>query len=462
MNIPDPFIGRRKELELLEGCAASRRSSFVPIYGRRRVGKSRLILRFLQDHPGIYYVGKRAPAQMQRREFMREAARALERPGLASLEAPGWREALLAIGEAGVDRRPLIIALDEFQWMVGSSPELPSVLQELWDREWQPSGGVILILCGSLVGFMEREILGKQSPLFGRRTAQIRLRPFAFREAAEFHPRLSRPDRAALYFLCGGVPAYLRAMSQERSLASNIEQALLSETSPLFVEPDFLLREELREVEVYHAVLTVLARGTMPAKQVADQTQLKLSSLHYYLRTLMELGYVARIYPLTTRRPRKHEVRYALQDPLLRFWFRFVEPNLTFIQQLGPHAAMTERVKPGLAAYFGSCFERLCREALPPLLEDQGIRTAVDVGQYWAPDVQVDVVGLRDDRVIELGECKWGTVRSPRALERELADRIQRYPNPSNQTIRGNLFVRRKPRRLKESLYRWWDLDDLY
>ncbi len=462
MSCDSDFIGRAKELELLERCHASKQSHFIPIYGRRRVGKSQLILQFMQGKQGIYYVGKQAAPGMQLQEFMTEAARVCGRPSLATLRADTWRDALQVVEEELSGDSSLVIALDEFQWMAAASPELPSVLQELWDRRWQRSGKVTLILCGSMIGFMERELLGSKSPLFGRRTAQILLRPFSFREAAAFHSAYSLIDRAKVHFICGGIPAYLRAFEPRRSVERNLELTLLSETAPLFREPDFLLREELRELVSYFSVLNVLAHGSATAQQIAAQTSLKGSSLHYYLRTLSELGYVARVFPLTTRSPKKRDVRYALEDPLLRFWFRFVEPNQTFIRQLGPRAALVERIKPDLDAYFGACFERLCREALPALLQAQGLRTAVEVGQYWGPDVQIDLVGIRDDGEIELGECKWGKVGSVKALEAELGNKLDRYHNPDNRTLRGNLFVRKKTARMKTSRFSCWDLADLY
>src|SRR5688572_18665207 len=175
------FVGRVEELHLLEEAWRRRESAFIPIYGRRRVGKSELILHFLRSKQAIYHVGKVAPAGLQLREFLEESARALGEPLLAQLPATDWRATLEAVtGRARSGK--LAIVLDEFQWTTGASPELPSVLQELWDRKWRKSGQVMLILCGSFVGFMEREVLGRKSPLFGRRTAQIHLQPFDYRE----------------------------------------------------------------------------------------------------------------------------------------------------------------------------------------------------------------------------------------------------------------------------------------
>jgi hypothetical protein len=195
------FVGRTAELALLEREHAATGGAFVPIYGRRRIGKSELILRFLREKRAIYYVGKTAPAALQLREFLEQAARVLDEPLLARMSVDGWRSALIEVARRAQGGGKLVIALDEFQWLAAASPELPSVLQELWDRGWRNAGGPMLILCGSYVGFMEREVLGKKSPLFGRRTAQIQLRPFTHREAAAFHPGWAVTDRAAAYFL---------------------------------------------------------------------------------------------------------------------------------------------------------------------------------------------------------------------------------------------------------------------
>lgn len=332
------FIGRQKELSLLEDAYATKQSALIPVYGRRRVGKSELILRFLGSRPGIYYLGKMAPAALQIREFLKEAARALDEPLLSSLTANSWSEVFAAVTNKCKSHAKFVIVLDEFQWMVEASPELPSVLQENWDRSWKDSSNMVIILCGSHIGFMEREVLGRKSPLFGRRTAQIFLRPFSYLEAAEFHPRWSLLNRALVYFICGGIPLYLRFFNQAHSLERNIEVKLLDEFGPLFREPEFLLREELRDVENYYAVLTAVAAGCATNQAIASQTGIPERSLHYYIQQLRALGYITRRFPLTGEKPNPRQVRYALQDPLLRFWFRFVFQTSALFNKWGPGA----------------------------------------------------------------------------------------------------------------------------
>lgn len=461
--IMDDFIGRDSELRVLEAALRGEGSGFIPVYGRRRVGKSELILRFLRGKPAIYYLGKKAQAALQIREFLREAATLLSEPLLATLPAEHWKPALDAVTERWRGPGKLVIAFDEFQWTVESSPELPSVLQECWDRRWRPQGNVLLILCGSYVGFMEREVLGRKSPLFGRRTAQIHLKPFDYREAARFHLSYSLNDRARTYFICGGIPLYLRCFSPGRSVETNIATTLLDEFDPLSHEPDFLLREELRDVENYYAILLALASGAAPSRDISRRTGIGDRSLHYYLAQLVELGYLARRYPLTGQPPVPRHVRYALEDPLLRFWFRFIYPNTSYIQKMGAERAMADLIRPELDAYFGACFERLCREALPFLYAHEGVAAPFHIGDYWDKATQIDVVGLREDGWTDLGECKWGTVRSASALLGELEGKVARYPNPRNATIGRRIFTRRRvrpPSALDRSV-KWHSLEDL-
>ena len=463
-HTPD-FVGRHSELRVLQEACEAPGSAFIPIYGRRRIGKSELILQLLKDRPGLYFVGKQAPAALQIREFLEEAARILEEPLLAALAPESWSTALDAVisrTSRWPPGRKLILALDEFQWMVEASPELPSLLQERWDRSWRRSGNVLLILCGSYIGFMEREVLGKKSPLFGRRTAQIPLQPFNYREASLFHPRYSRTDQARAYFLCGGIPLYLQRFDDRRSIEANIAAELLDEYAPLYREADFLLREELREVALYHAVLAAVAAGHGTVQAIARQAGQDPRSLAYYLQQLLELRYLERRYPLTGEKPSARSVRYELADPLLRFWFRFIFPNTSAIRHMGPHRALRDLIRPHLDAYFGLCFERLCREALPRLYEREGVTVPFEVGQYWSKTTQIDVVGLRQDGWTDLGECKWGPVRSPRALEKELETKLRAYPNPDGATLGRRIFARQVPPAAKESAATWHSLEDLY
>lgn len=457
-------MGRRKELKFLGSEYSARRSSFVVLYGRRRVGKSELLLKFLRSRSGLYYVGKTTARAMQAREFGRLAAQLVGEPLLASLPPEDWRMLLEETVKRYRGSGKLVIVLDEFQWLVEAVPELPGILQELWDTQWKPSGKIMLIVCGSYLGFMEREVLGRKSPLHGRRTSAIKLAPFSLVEAAEFHPHWSRDEQALAYFICGGVPLYLASFDGDLSVRQNVENTLLSEFAPLFREPDFLLREELSELENYYAVLSAIADGYVMLKTIAERTEIGRGSVHYYTQTLSELGYLKKRHPLSVLgRVNTRHLRFAINDPLLRFWFTFVLPNQSSILQLGPRKAFSAHVKPRLEAFAGHCFEGVCRERMPVLYARENVAARFEVGEYWNKHVQIDVVGLRDDRATDLGECKWGPVRSVAGLRKEMEAKAKQFPNQRGATIKRRFFVRQLPRGPNPTPGESWiSLEDLY
>jgi AAA+ ATPase superfamily predicted ATPase len=456
------FIGRHKELLALKQMYESPSSVLVPIYGRRRVGKSELILQFLKKKQGVYFLGKQASAELQKQEFLLEIAQVLQEPLLPALASESWKKILYSITEKIRGSKKFILVFDEFQWTVKTSPELPSVLQDIWDNVWSKNHKMFLILCGSYVGFMEREVLGAKSPLYGRRTGQIFLKPMDYQQAAEFHPNYSFVDQARVYFLCGGIPLYLKNFQQELSIETNLMINFLNEFAPLFREADFLLREELNEVERYYAILTSLADRTKALLQIAKEMHLDERKLYYYLQNLVELGYVRRKYPLSLGYPLKRSVRFELSDPLLKFWFRFIYPHMSAIVYLGQERAFKDKIAPVLESYFGSCFEKLCKEALVNLYRKEHVVTEFEIGEYWDKKVQIDLVGHRKDGIIDLGECKWGQIHSVASVIQDLNRKISLYPNPANASIRSHIFLKKKLQIPRTRSIAFHTLEELY
>ena len=448
---------------MLERAWKDEPGALIPVYGRRRVGKSELIVHFLRGKSAIYFVGKQAAADLQLREFMAAAAECLGEPLLAEVSVDGWAQAFRLVEQRWSGPGKLILALDEFQWMVEASPELPSVIQEAWDRRWR-KGGIMLILCGSYLGFMEREVLGKKSPLFGRRTGQIPLKPFSHIEAALFHPQYSRQEQARTYFVCGGLPFYLKCFSPALSLEQNIAALFFEETGQLRREAEFLLREELRELANYYSILMSLAEGKTTNSAISQRSGVGDRALQFYLTTLLDLGYVRKRHPLTGAAINVRQSRYVLDDPLLRFWFRFVFPNTSAIARLDPPQAIERLLRPTLDAYFGHCFELLCRESLPMLYAKEGVTASFEVGEFWSTDAKIDVVGLRSDGWTDLGECKWSAVRSAAQVRAELVARVPQYPNTRGATIGLRYFTRNRitHRGSLPPNERWHCLEDLY
>ena len=435
------FVGRKKELQTLEKAFQSHDSCFVPIYGRRRVGKSELIKQFIKNKKALYFLGKQAPARLLLNEFLRNAASLFDQPLLERVSVDDWQQTISLVLEQATAEDKIVIVMDEFQWVAEACPELPSVFQSFIDNNWGDGCKVCLILCGSYMGFMEKEVLGEKSPLFGRRAGQIFLKPFSYLEAAEFHPTWSATDKAKVFSICGGVPYYLNFFSQTASIDMNIRDNFLNEFSALAREPEFLLREELKELKKYFGILTTLSTGAVTNREMSKLTGIDERALTYYLNTLIELGYIIKHYPLTGSKPNPKQVRYRLHDPLLRFWFRFIYPNGSAIYQMEEKSAFLNLIKPHLDSYFGAGYETLCREALSHLYQREGLTCAYEIGEYWGKDVQIDIVGYRQDGIIDICECKWGKVSSIPQLLKELKTKISCYPNRDNKTVHGRLFL---------------------
>jgi hypothetical protein len=458
---PPRFVGRRAELAVLERHYRARRAALIPLYGRRRVGKTELLLHFLANKPAVYFSASRKLSGPQLADLMRAAALALGQAALAEAAPATWEAALRLVVAAAPRGKKLLLVLDDFQWLCESSPELPSVLQRLWDLEWQRGNQIMLVLCGSLIGFMEREVLGAKSPLHGRRTGDLKIEPFGFREAADFHPRWSREEQARAYFVCGGIPAYLKRFDAGRSVQQNIATEFFELDAFFQREPEFLLREELAEVRQASSVLEAIALGRRTQGDIARAVGLSTSALAPHLKNLVGLGYLERVAPLSPSAPPRTSVVYRVADPLLRFWFRFIEPHASSLRRLSSARAFEQLVAPSWEVYCGEGFERLCREFLPWLYAAEGMTSRFQVGEYWDRAIQIDLVGLRSDGWIDLGECKWAGRSVVAGAGRELSERAARYP-AGGRTLRLHLFVHRRPRAAPGSPVLIHDLEEIY
>jgi len=454
------FIGRQAELALLEQHYRDARSALIPIYGRRRVGKSRLIDEFIKDKPNIYFLGKRTTAELQLRDFRDAAGIRLPDEALKHAVFRDWQSALQTVTRLWKYKGKLVLVLDELQWTAEASPELPSILHALWETEWAKRKDILVILCGSHVGFMEREILGEKSPLFGRRGDQIKLGPLPYPEAALMLPHYSATDRAGVYFLVGGVPAYLERFVPGRSLHEAIAEEFCSELKFFALEPHFLIREELRDPSRYFAILTWLAEQRMRQKELAEQSHIESKVLAGYLNTMLELGYIAKAYPVVAGKVNPQQVLYEVADPLLCFWFRFIFPNLQLCRPGQEQTVFSQCIQPQLDSYFGKRFEKLCQESL---MEDYRKRKIIweHVGRYWDKNIELDVVGIRRDRWIDMGECKWGTLKSLQEVGQSLELKSARYPNAEGASIGKHIYLRTPVSRQIEGI-RMHTLSDMF
>jgi AAA+ ATPase superfamily predicted ATPase len=397
------FYDREEELDTLTAAVESPGSDFVVVYGRRRVGKTELLKEFCADRPHIYFLAAQEAEHRQREKFLDQVADYFDErvPRIDS-----WDEAFEYLGE-NLQREDLVVVIDEFPYLVEENDSLPSYIQAFVDQALDGTDSM-LVLCGSSVSTMESEILGHESPLYGRRTAQLDVTPFSFQQAREVIS-YNITDAIRSYAVTGGTPMYLTLFDYDQSLAANIQSHVLSPSAVLYNEPEFLLRTELRNPARYMSILEAVALGHTTPNEISGATGIDSGPLSKYLQTLRRLRLIERDVPVTVSGKKSKRSRYRVADEFLRFWFRYVEPHRSSIEE-APGIVYDGTIQPDLPTHVATTFEDVCQEAIW-----EGIRRGTfdpysEVGRWWYREEEIDIVGLapNDDRVL-LAECKWTT-----------------------------------------------------
>lgn len=407
------FVGRRSELEDLDAVVSRRGAQFILVYGRRRVGKTTLILHWAQrtGRPVIYWVATRdTPAQV--RHGFTQALWAWAYPGSQAVPRfDTWSEVFEAAARL-IGEQPVILLMDEFSYAAESDPSLPSNLQAAWDRRFR-DGSATIVLAGSHIGKMV-DLMGYCAPLYGRFTAQLPVDPLPFSALREFLPRYSAAERVAVYAVTGGVPAYLERFDDRESLGANLQRLFMRRTGMFRSEPLLLIGDVIRrETQTYEAIVRAVASGRHTPQEIAAALDVPSSYLSPYLKQLEELRLVERRLPATVPpdgRRKSRRGRYHLEDHCLRFYFRFIAPNLSLVEQ-ELTSLLWERIAEQFRAFVGAtAFEELCRAWTLAQARAGGLPFSPEiVGSHWSREVQVDVVALNwRERQVLLGECKWG------------------------------------------------------
>ena len=341
------FIGRQREQAFLEELHGSGKPELFVLYGRRRVGKTELLQRFCQERRAVYFLAAQVRPKDNLRAFRQIVAEALDDPLAASVEFPDWSAALGFCAERAGDER-LVVVLDEFPYLCETGRGLTSELQRFWDTRGKKSS-LMLVLCGSQVSFMEKEVLAERSPLFGRRTAQRRLEALEPVDTLPFFPRWSVEDRVLAYAILGGMPAYLQRFDDRQPLLENVLKETLRPEGYLFDEVQFLLRSELTNPATYNSILAAVARGADRVGEIALQVGVDSTTANKYLTVLRELGLVEREVPLTDPDPlRSRRGTYRIADRFLAFHFRHLQPNLSLVHAGRGARVLEEFVQPDL------------------------------------------------------------------------------------------------------------------
>lgn len=401
------FINRQAELANLEQLYNSSSAQLYVLYGRRRVGKTELLHTFCENKPHIFFVATLSSDADQLATFSQEVWRFLYDDVPENFTFPSWEAALQML--ATLPGRPVVI-LDEVTYLMEGNKAFSSVLQKVWDSQLRQSN-IFLALCGSYVGMMEREIMGYQAPLYGRRTGGEHLQPLSLPASAQFFPNYSPIEQIEAWAVLGGMPYYLQTFSDSHSIFQNIQQHILNPRGVLYHEPQLLLMEELREPRNYFSILRAIAEGRRRLNEIVQGAGVGDSrSTSRFLDILRQLHVVTRETPITERQPTKsRKGLYHLSDAFLRFWFRFVHPNQGMLAVGLTESILEQRVRPYFDQFVSVAFEEaalnyVARQAISGQLQFLPER----IGRWWTDDDEIDVVALNEtDKVLFVGECKW-------------------------------------------------------
>ena len=403
------FYCREEELRTMNRRYDKGRFECIVIYGRRRVGKTALINEFCKGKPTVYFSALSASSQ-ENLEALSKAIYTCKNPD--SSVAPTYQSYADALDEitAMAKQQRLVFVIDEYPYLAKAEKSISSRLQHMIDHQWQ-DGQLYLILCGSSMSFMEYQVLGYESPLYGRRTAQFKIQALTYREMTRFHPGLSLQDQALLYGVTGGIPHYINKLEVEDDLDEALLENLFSTSSYLFEEPENLLKQELREPAIYNSVISAIAGGASRLNQISTKVGLESGICTKYLKVLLELGILKKETPITEK-PGKKTI-YIINDNFFRFWYRFVPGNMSAISVGRMRHIYDLAVKKYYPDYMGLVFEKMCQEYLIRYAKKLPILLNA-VGQWWGTDsktrkeVQIDIVGTPvEGNEYLIGSCKY-------------------------------------------------------
>ena len=417
------FIGRQQELNTLNKLYNSGKFEFAVIYGRRRVGKTALISEFSKEKDTIFFTGVETNEKQNLDNFSR-CIMEYDTGIAAGLSFSSFQAALEYVFELAKTKR-LVLVLDEYPYVARASKSLASTLQFLIDRN-KDSSKLFLILCGSSMSYMEDHVLAYKAPLYGRRTAQLKINPFDFFEACRCFAKFTDIDKAFAYGVVGGTPQYLMQMDDSLSIEENIKNTYLNPASSIFEEPNNLLKQEVREPAIYNAVITAIAMGCSKMNEISNKIDEDTSVCATYIKNLIMLGIVKKESPYGEKSSRK--TIYSIEDNMFRFWYRFVPENTSVISRGAANLAY-KRIAPELSAYMGGVFEEICRQYLwKLLLEGKCAVNFNDLGRWWGTNPktrtqeEIDIMGTDKDSAL-FAECKWTNEKVDLSVLETLAER---------------------------------------
>ncbi len=390
----EQFIDRESEMETLQN-----------EYNRNG---STLISEFIKDKPALFFLASEESEAQNRNAFKDKAADFLESELLKNADIKNWEVIFKTIADTSFDSKPVIV-IDEFQYIGKSNPAFPSIFQRIWEETLKDKP-VMVILCGSLISMMKSQTLSYNSPLYGRRTAQIRLKQIPFRYYQEFFPGKNRRELIEMYSVTGGVPKYIELFSETDDIYKSIQRCVLNRSGYLYDEPHFLLQQEVTEIGSYFSIIKAIAAGNSKLSAISTVLEIKSTGLTKYLKTLIDLDILEREVPVTEENPEKSKKGlYRIKDNYIRFWFAFVYPNMSFIESGNSRIVMNKIRKGLISGHTAFVYEDVCRERMWDLnAEDCWPFHFSKIGRWWDGKNEIDIAAIDpEEKNLILGECKF-------------------------------------------------------
>ena len=435
------FIDREKELSFLEERYKKDGFEFFVIYGRRRIGKTELIKQFIKEKNYIYLICDKSGTDRNIIRFKRKISDYLNEPIIETSDL----EEIFSYLAKKIQNKELIIVFDEFSYLVERDDSIPSQFQVIIDEILKKTN-IFLILCGSSISMMEKGVLSHKSPLYGRKTAHIKLEEMPFRCFYDFFPLNNFEKNMEYYTVLGGIPFYMEKFSDKKNIYENINEQILDKTGHLYEEIDFLLKEELRQPDVYKNILVAIALGSTKVVDIANSSGIKVYDLDKYLKVLIRLGLIKRETPVTEKKSKKSI--YCINDNFFSFSFVFFEPFKSDLE-IGEKKNIEKKFKNNFNTYLGKKFEKLIREEI---IKKTGIIQLQKIGRWWGhyrdsennerKEIEIDIVGLNEHtNEIIFGECKWKNDVDGIKLLKDLKEKTKYVQWPNTKKDRKEFYV---------------------
>lgn len=404
----EKFVDREEEMKYLNLEYNKKESSLVILYGRRRIGKTSLIKEFGKDKEMIYFL---ATEESETQNMKQLSTMVFEQMGLEMAVAPAndWDSIFKLLIKVKTNHKKVIV-IDEFQYLGKINPAFPSIFQRIWDTILKDEN-VMVILCGSLINMMESQVLNYSSPLYGRRTGQIKLKQIPFKNYDEFFgKKVSEKGLIEKYAVTGGVPKYIESFTEGVNIYNEIEKNILNKQSYLYEEPYFLLQHEVSEVGSYFSIIKTIAAGNKKMGNIASSLSVNQTNLSKYMQTLINLDILEREVPITEENPEKSKKgRYNIKDNYIAFWFQFIYPNKAFLE-MGNSELVMERIKNHfIDNHVSFVYENVCKEKMLEYNVSGKLGFTFDkIGRWWNNNEEIDIVAMDSNgNDIIFGECKY-------------------------------------------------------